>query len=73
MKTKPLKPSATDMSDNGLTRVLFKQYELFGPGSRAQEPKSIDRQAKAAAIPRTISAPGKADTQLPRGKTQTSE
>ena len=73
MKTKPLKPSATDMSDNGQARVLYKQYELFGPGSRAQEPKSIDRHAKADAIPRTISAPGKADTQLPRGKTQTSD
>ena len=72
MKTKPLKPSATEMSDNGQTRVLFKQYELFGPGSRALAPKSIDRQAKTDSIPRTISAHGKADSQL-REKTQTGE
>ena len=73
MKTKPLKPSATDMSDNGQARMIFKQYELFGPGSRAQEPKSIDRQAKADAIPRTISASAKAEPKLQHGKTQTGE
>ncbi len=72
MKTKPLKPSATDMPDNGQARVIHKQFELFGPGSRALAPKSIDRQAKADFIPRTISALGKADSQL-REKTQTSE
>jgi hypothetical protein len=72
MKTTPLKPSVTNMPDNGQARVLFKQYELFGPGSRTLAPKSIDRQAKADSIPRTISAHGKADSQL-REKTQTGE
>lgn len=73
MKTKPLKPSATDMSDNGQARMIFKQYELFGPGSRALAPKSIDRQAKPDSIPRSISTAGKADVNLRREKTQTSE
>jgi hypothetical protein len=72
MQTKPLKPSATDMPDNGQSRVIHKQFELFGPGSRALAPKSIDRQAMADSIPCTISAPGKADSLL-REKTQTGE
>lgn len=73
MKTKPLKPSATDMSDNGQTRVLYKQFELFGPGSRASEPKSIDRQAKFESIAKTIGASAKAEPKLQHGKTQTGE
>ena len=72
MKTKTLKLSATDMPDNGRTRVIYKQFELFGPGSRALAPGSIDRQAKADSIAKTISTPGKADSQL-REKTQTGE
>jgi len=72
MKTKPLKPSGTDTPDNGQARMIFKQYELFGPGSRALAPNGIDRQAKNDSIPRTISALGKADSQL-REKIQTSE
>jgi hypothetical protein len=65
MKTTPLKPSVTNTPDNGQARVIHKQFELFGPGSRAL-------QAKADSIPRTISALGKADSQL-REKTQTGE
>ena len=72
MKTKTLKLSATDMPDNGQARVIHKQFELFGPGSRALAPNSIDRQAKAGSIAQTINAPGKADSQL-REKTQTGE
>jgi len=72
MKTKTLKLSATDMPDNGRTRVIYRQFELFGPGSRALAPGSIDRQAKADSIAQTINAPGKADSQL-REKTQTGE
>jgi hypothetical protein len=36
MKTKTLKLSATDMPDNGRTRVIYKQFELFGPVLKAQ-------------------------------------
>jgi len=53
MKTKTLKLSATDMPDNGQARVIHKQFELFGPGSRALAPNSIDRQAKADSIAKT--------------------
>jgi len=73
MKTKPLKPSATDMPDKGQARVIYKQFELFGPGSRALAPGSIDRQAKADSIAQTINAPGKAAAQMLRDKTQTSD
>jgi hypothetical protein len=69
MKTTPLKPFVTNMPDNGQSRVIHKQFELFGPGSRALAPMSIDRQAKTDSIPRTISAAGKADSEL-REKTQ---
>lgn len=61
------------MSDNGQARVIYKQYELFGPGSRAQEPKSIDQQTKFESIARTIGAPVKAEPKLQPGKTQTGE
>ena len=60
------------MSDNGQARVIHKQFELFGPGSRTQEPKSIDQQTKFESIARTIGAPGKADSLL-REKTHTGE
>ena len=73
MKTKPLNPSAKGITDNGQTRVLYKQFELFGPGSRASEPKSIDRQAKFESIAKTIGASVKAAPKLQPGKTQASE
>jgi hypothetical protein len=73
MKTKPLKPSATDMPDNGQSRVIHKQFELFGPGSRAFAPGSIDQQAKPDSIAHAISTPGKADAQLLQDKIQTSD
>ena len=73
MKTKPLKLSAADMPDNGQARVIYKQYELFGPGSRALAPGSIDQQAKPGSIAHTISTPGKADAQLLQDKIQTSD
>ena len=72
MKTKPLNPSAKGITDNEKARVIYKQYELFGPGSRALAPGSIDRQAKADSIAQTISTPGKAAAQLLRDKNQTS-
>jgi hypothetical protein len=72
MKTTPLKPFVTNMPNNGQARVIHKQFELFGPGSRALAPMSIDRQAKAESIPHTISAAGQADSPL-REKTQTGE
>ena len=73
MKTKPLNPSAKGIADNEKARVIYKQYELFGPGSRAQEPKSIDQQTKFESIARTIGASAKAEPKLQRGKTQAGE
>ena len=73
MKTKPLNPSAKGNADNEKARVIYKQYELFGPGSRAQEPKSIDQQTKFESIAKTIGASAKAEPKLQRGKTQTGE
>ncbi len=73
MKTKTLKLAATDMPDKGQARVIYKQFELFGPGSRAFAPGSIDQQAKPDSIAHTISTPGKADAQLLRDKIQTSD
>ena len=73
MKTKPLNPSAKGNADYEKARVIYKQYELFGPGSRAQEPKSIDHQTKFESIARTISASAKAEPKLQPGKTQSGD
>ena len=73
MKTKPLNPSAKGIADNEKARVIYKQYELFGPGSRAQEPKSIDQQTKFESIAKTIGESAKAEPKLQPGKTQTGE
>ena len=73
MKTKPLKPSAAGVPDNGHAQVIYKQYELFGPGSRALAPNNFDQRAKLEAIALTINESTKADLQLLHDKTKTSE
>ena len=73
MKTKPLNPSAKGITDIEKAGVIYKQFELFGPGSRAKEPKSIDQQTKFESIAKTIGASAKAEPKLQRGKTQTGE
>ena len=73
MKTKPLKLSAAGVPDNGRAQVIYKQYELFGPGSRALAPNNFDQRAKLEAIALTINESSKADLQLLRDKTKTSE
>ena len=70
MKTTPLKPFVTNTPDNGQSRVIHKQFELFGPGSRALAPNNFDQRAKLEAIALTINESSKADSEL-REKTQT--